>query len=170
MLVIISGPKGSGKSTIRRHLETKGFQSLNLDDLFHEFDPDRMHTADNPSEELKDTVYEIIKKRAIELSKNHDVVLDDPGNSRRFPSLLSDLRALTPRTVSIFIDVNREIAWKRAQARDNHGHRPFNREYFDTVYDRCQQARLPANLVVANNSNSLESFISKFENLLKEKL
>gem|GEM_PF-5332960 len=156
MVILLIGPKGAGKSTLREWLEQRGWKSVYVEALYDEFDKARAHTVDAPSEDLRDLVYRTARDRMIEQAKTHDVVFDGTGSSFRFDAFYNAVKAACDPCRLVFVDAPRELAYARTQQRNADTHRPFDRAYFDRVYDDCHKRLDQADAVIENNTTRSE--------------
>ena len=161
MTILLIGPKGAGKSTLREYLEQRGFQSVYMEALYNEFDPKKNHTVDKPSEVLRDEVYQEAMNRILRFGQTGNVVFDGTGSSPRFDAMYQAIREKTADCVLVFVDCERDVAFQRTQNRNVSEHRPFDRAYFDKIYDDCQPRKILADFVILNNK-SREDFIDEF--------
>ncbi len=165
MVIILMGPKGGGKSTIREYLENKGFVSVYMEALFAEFDSKQEHTPDNPSEELRNLVYSTALNRIIEQSKIKNVVFDGTGSSDRFINFLNVLKQKCLSLKVVYIDCDAQMAYRRTQLRDKDNHRPFTKEYFDDIYNKCETRKKIADQIIINNG-TIEKLLTQVQEIL----
>ncbi|MDA1038257.1 MAG: hypothetical protein O2877_01040 [bacterium] len=136
-----------------------------MEALYEELDREREHTVDKPSESLRDNVYEIAKKRIIVASKEGDVVFDGTGSSFRFDNFYEALKEKCSSCHLVYVDARRDVAFARTQERDIAAHRPFDREYFDRIYEECGKRKEEADFVI-HNDGSRDEFIASFNTWL----
>ena len=136
-----------------------------MEALYDEFDAKKNHTVDKPSEMLRDQIYQVARDRIFEFSQRGDVVFDGTGSSDRFDVMYKAIREKVADCRLVFVDCERELAFQRTQNRDSSKHRPFDRVYFDKIYDDCQPRKKMANFIIKNDASIME-FIAEFNKFL----
>ncbi len=159
-MILLIGPKGAGKSTAREWLETRGWRSVYMESLYDELDKARKHTVDNPNEDLRDLVYEIACDRMFKYARVGNVVFDGTGSSHRFDSFYQTFKTSGEPCYLVYIDAAREDAFVRTQQRDISAHRPFDRMYFDRIWDDCRPRKALADKIIENNGTKKEYLVS----------
>jgi 6,7-dimethyl-8-ribityllumazine synthase len=167
-VLLIIGAKGAGKSTLREWLEAQGWKSVYVEALYEEFDSARAHTVDKSSEDLRDLVYNTARDRIIKFSKTNNVVFDGTGSSHRFDPFYQSVREACGRVRVVFIDADAELAYTRTQQRNTAAHRPFDRTYFDRIYNDTRARKQQADFVIKNNGTR-EAFVQKLSGWLKQR-
>jgi dephospho-CoA kinase len=161
MIILLIGPKGVGKSTLREWLEMRNWKSVYVEALYDELDRAREHTVDNPSEDLRDLVYQTALDRILEFSRTENVVFDGTGSSERFDRFYKTLKKNNTPCYLVFVNADRELAYAHTQTRDIQAHRSFDRAYFDTIWNECHARKSQADIVIENNGSKME-FIETF--------
>ena len=167
MLVLLVGPKGSGKSHVGRVLERHlGVHFLHVEPLWM-----RYHAACKArgEEPLVPAGIEVVHPAIQEaLQRHRDVCVETTGAS---PEILEDLLRVAPKhaTVVVRVAAPLELCLRRAASRDQTNQIPMEPAQLEKVYRLSTAAEIPAALVLENIDLSDADIVRQIRPLLAER-
>lgn len=164
MLIILVGPKGSGKSHIGRILERRlGVRFVHVEPLWMEYYAECRSGGREPV--IAEGIASVHPVIARALSEGGNVCVETTGASSE---ILNDLLALAPTSerLVIRVAVPLQLCLERIAARDQTEQIPMDAASIRTVYDLSIAAAIKTDLLLDNRSLSEEEIVESVENLL----
>lgn len=167
MLILLVGPKGSGKSHIGRILERRlGIHFLHVEPLWLAYYADR--TANRQSLNIPDGIQAVHPHIRQALTTHAHVCVETTGAS---PEILNDLLSLAPErdTLVVRLSAPLPLCLERIASRDQTHQIPMDIEKIETVYRLSASAKIDAALVLENRTLTEAEITSFFESALTQK-
>lgn len=164
MLIILVGPKGSGKSHIGRILERRlGIRFFHVEPLWMEYYADCRKAGREPV--IAEGIEIVHPRIARALDAGGHVCVETTGAS---PEILNGLLSLTDvsETLVVRITAPLELCLERIAARDRTEQIPMDAASIRTVYDLSIAAAVKTNLLLDNRNLSEEEIVTNIENVL----
>lgn len=164
MLILLIGPKGSGKSHIGRLLESSmGIHFFHVEPLWMKYYQDCKNMGQEPV--VAKGIERIHPAILASLREHQYVCVETTGASQE---ILNDLLNLDSPDPPLLVKVNAPLSLclKRIAARDPMHQIPSNIEIIHRSYDLSQHIDLPFDVVFLNESLTTEQILEPFRQIL----
>lgn len=162
-LIILIGNICSGKSTLAKLLENKGYTTYPVDVLKEELNLDNKDYDKN-----QEFLYNTYAKKIIELSKNKKVIAESTGANKYWIVFYKKMSEhFGNEAISILIDTDKKLCIKRFE-KNRTGHRKHTRPALIDFIDKKIKSREISYDISISNNEQLSDFIKKAKFMLEE--
>ena len=160
-VIILVGNICSGKSTLAKMLEKKGYILYPVETLKEELNLDNKNYDKN-----QELLYSKYADKIIELSKSQKVVAESTGANKYWNIFCKKMNDYFGKdTLSILIDTNKKLCLERFK-KNRIGHRKNTRPaLIDFIDKKIKSRKVVYDIAISNNSTFLE-FRKEIENIL----
>lgn len=165
MLILLIGPKGSGKSHIGRILEAHlGVHFFHVEPLWMEYYAACGNTGREPR--IGEGIERVHPAVSTALEKYRDVCVETTGASR---DILQDLIRRGGRVKTILVKVSAPVSLclERIVSRNRENQIPMDEDSIRRIYDLGRDLDLPFDLVLENVALSSEDILRSFSEVLR---